>query len=218
MFDEKIAYIDISPTITPDIAVFTGDTVFSRNILLDFKKNDNLLLSSINSTVHLGAHVDAPNHYNSDGEDIAQRDLNFYIGKCQVIEVSIELGSRIQLRDIEDVEILAPRILFKTNSFPNPYKWTDDFNSLSPELINYLAQKKVILVGIDTPSIDPFESENLESHNEVYKNNLAILEGIVLTNVNPDLYNIICLPLKIKDCDASPVRAILTPYNFTEKT
>lgn len=218
MFDEKITYIDISPTITPDIAVFTGDTPFSRNILLDFKKNDNLLLSSINSTVHLGAHVDAPNHYNADGEDIAQRDLNFYMGKCQVVEVNIANGKRIYPRDIENIEIQAPRILFKTNSFPNPYKWNNDFNSLSPELINYLAQKKVILIGIDTPSVDPFDSKDLESHNEIHKNNIAILEGIILTDVKAKIYNLICLPLKIKDCDASPVRAILTPYNFTEKT
>lgn len=218
MFDEKIAYIDISPTINPDIAVFTGDTTFSREILLDFKKKDNLLLSSINSTVHLGAHVDAPNHYHPDGEDIATRDLNFYMGKCQVIEVNIEHGKRIYPQDIENVKILAPRVLFKTNSFPNPYKWNDNFNSLSPELIDYLAKQKVILIGIDTPSVDPFDSKNLESHNEIYKNNLAILEGIILTDVQTNIYNIICLPLKIKDCDASPVRAILTPYSFTEKT
>ena len=69
-------YIDISPLITPKIAVFPGDTEFSREILLDFKKGHNLLLSTIKSTVHLGAHTDAPNHYHSDGEDISQRDLN----------------------------------------------------------------------------------------------------------------------------------------------
>lgn len=201
-------YIDISPTITPNIAVFPGDTTFSSEILLDFKKGHNLLLSTIKTTVHLGAHTDAPNHYHKDGEDIASRDLNYYIGDCQVITISLERGKRIYPEDIKD-EIKAKRVLFKTLSFPDPDNWNDDFNSLSPELVNFLSKKGVILIGIDTPSIDPFDSKSLESHNEIYKNNLAILEGIILNNVEDGLYQLIALPLKIKGADASPVRAIL---------
>jgi arylformamidase len=202
-------YIDISPIINPNIAVFPGDTTFSSKILLDFKKGDNLLLSTINTTVHLGAHTDAPNHYHKDGEDIASRDLNFYIGDCQVITVDIKRGERIYPKNI-NTEIKAQRILFRTLSFPDPDNWNNDFNSLSPELISFLSNKGVILVGIDTPSVDPYDSKDLESHNEIYKNNLAVLEGIILNDVSDDIYNLIALPLKIKGADASPVRAILT--------
>ncbi|MFN4149607.1 MAG: cyclase family protein [Candidatus Sericytochromatia bacterium] len=202
-------YIDISPTITSDIAVFPGDKTFERNILLDFKQGHNLLLSSINSTVHLGAHTDAPNHYHPDGEDIAQRSLNYYIGKCQIISVNIQKKDRIYPKDIKNIEIKAERVLFKTNSFPNPNLWNDDFNSLSPELIKYLKDKNVILVGIDTPSVDPSDSKDLETHNSIYNNDLAILEGIVLSEVQDGIYTLIALPLKIQGADASPVRAIL---------
>lgn len=202
-------YIDISPIITPEIAVFKGDKEFERNILLDFKQGHNLLLSSINTTVHVGAHTDAPNHYHPDGEDIADRDLNYYIGDCQVISIDLERGKRIYPENLKNTEIKAERVLFKTNSFPDPNNWNGDFNSLSPELIKYLVDKKVILVGIDTPSVDPSDSKDLESHNEIYKNNLAILEGIVLSNVEDGFYELIALPLKIKGADASPVRAIL---------
>ncbi len=202
-------YIDISPIITPKIAVFPGDTEFKRDILLDFKTGYNLLLSSITSTVHLGAHTDAPNHYHPDGDDIASRDLNFYIGNCQIITVNIERGKRIYPHDIKNVKIEAPRIIFKTGSFPDPDNWNHDFNSLSPELISYLVGKKVILVGIDTPSVDPADSKELETHNTIYKNNLAILEGVVLEDVSDGNYILIALPLKIKEGDASPVRAIL---------
>ncbi len=203
-------YIDISPTINSDIAVFPGDTKFSRNILLDFDSG-NLLLSTINTTVHLGSHTDAPNHYNKNGQDIADRDLNYYIGDCQVITVNIPRSQRITIKDIEKIEISAKRILFKTLSFNDPNNWNDDFNSLSPQLIEYLSDKGVILVGIDTPSVDPHDSKNLESHSVIYQKNMAILEGIILDQVNDDLYTLIALPLKIKDADASPVRAILLP-------
>lgn len=202
-------YIDISPLINSEIAVFPGDTKFSREVLLDFKNSDNLLLSSINTTVHLGAHTDAPNHYHKDGGDIASRDLNYYLGQCQVITVDIEKSKRIEIKDLNDIEIKAQRVLFKTNSFPDPNFWNNDFNSLSIELVEYLTDKGVILIGIDTPSVDPYDSKDLESHNMIYQKDLAILEGIVLDKVNDGIYTLIALPLKIKDADASPVRAIL---------
>jgi len=200
--------IDISPTLSESTAVFPGDTPFARQILLDFKKKDHLILSSVNTTVHIGAHVDAPNHYHPDGMAIDSRDLIFYLGGCQVIPV-INNHSRITPLMINDVDIKAQRILFKTNSFPDPEHWNDDFCSLSPELVDYLSKKRVMLVGIDTPSIDPWDSKKLESHQAVFKNNMAILEGIVLNHVDAGVYTLVALPLKIKGGDASPVRAIL---------
>ncbi len=205
-------YIDISPLIHSKTAVFPGDTPFNLNVNLSQKAGDNLDLSEIKTTVHIGAHTDAPSHYHQDGETMEYRSLHFYMGPCQVIEVSLAKNKRIMPEDVK-VEIQAPRVLFKTNSFPNPDVWNGDFNSLSPELIEKLKMSGVMTVGIDTPSVDPASEKNLSSHHALYKNNMAVLEGIVLENVNEGLYNLIALPLKIKDADASPVRAILLPLN-----
>jgi arylformamidase len=202
-------YYDISPLINDKIAVFPGDTNFIRKINLDFNNGSNLLLSEITTTLHLGSHTDAPNHYNSRGVGIDKIDISNYIGKCQVIEVSKKPYERIYPKDIEKYEVLAKRILFKTNSFNNPYEWNNSFNSLSPELIEYLHTYKVKLVGIDTPSIDPYDSKLLESHNIVYKKNMYVLEGIILKHVPIGLYYLIAIPLNIENSDASPVRAIL---------
>lgn len=208
MFNGK-QIIDISPVISPEIAVYPGDTPFSEEFTLDMKKGDNLTLSSITTSVHVGAHTDAPNHYALDGQSIEKRRLEIYMGSAQVIEVKCQPNSRIQVRDIEHAPIQAPRILFKTGSFPNPNRWNSDFVSLSPELVNYLGDKKVILVGIDTPSVDPAEDKILESHTAIFKNDMAILEGIVLEDVAEGIYELIALPLKIAGADATPVRAIL---------
>ena len=204
---EKI--IDISPVLSERTAVFPGDEVFSRKVSMDFSKGDHLALSSIHSTVHIGAHVDAPSHYDVHGESIEKRDLSFYMGSCQVVEVSKELGQRIYVEDLRGKEIVSQRVLFKTGSFPNPNHWNSNFCSLSPDLIKYLAQSQVLLVGIDTPSIDPESSQKLESHQAIYSNNMAILEGIVLEGVEEGIYELIALPLKIQGGDASPVRAVL---------
>lgn len=201
--------IDISPLISSEIAVWPGDQKFSQNINLSIDKGSNIDLSSILTTLHLGAHADSRSHYQKNGKTIDQMDLKPYLGKCQVIEVNILRSERIKPEHIK-VKIEAPRVLFKTNSFPNPNIFNEDFNSLSDELIQHLAENKCLLVGIDTPSVDPFDDKLLEAHHSLIKNNIYNLEGLVLSNVNPGLYNLIALPLKIKGADASPVRAVLT--------
>lgn len=203
-------YYDISPEISEEIAVFPGDVGFSRKIALDMKKGHNLTLSSITTTLHLGAHADAPSHYLKNGQDIASRSLEIYKGPAQVIHVKINAGERIQPRHIKDEKIRAERVLFCTETFVNPNRWYNEFAALSPELINVLVKNyKVKLVGIDTPSIDPSQSKALESHQAVAENDLAILEGLVLSHVPADVYELVALPLKIKGADASPVRAVL---------
>jgi arylformamidase len=203
-------YIDISPLIHAKSAVFPGDTAFSHTVNLSLRAGDNLDLSEIKTTVHIGAHADAPSHYHIKGESIEQRSLNLYMGSAQVIEVNIPRGRRITPSDLTQ-KIEAPRVLFKTNSFPDPDNWNGDFNSLSPELINELHSLGVVLVGIDTPSVDPSDDKNLPSHQALFQTNMAVLEGLVLSQVNPGIYDLIALPLKILGADASPVRAILIP-------
>ena len=103
--------------------------------------------------MHVGAHCDAPSHYVAPGQTIEQRDLRYYLGRCQVVTVDVERASRVQLSDI-DTAITASRVLLRTNSFPNPDHFNEDFAAYSPELIDWLAAQGVVLIGIDTPSID----------------------------------------------------------------
>ena len=216
-------YIDISPVISHQTAVFPGDKAFSRHVVMDMVRGDHLTLSDIATTVHIGAHVDAPNHYARDGVGIDARPLDLYVGSCQVIRVSFDgrhgraksnEDLRIRPGDLRGEKITAPRVLFATDTFPDPNKWRDDFAALSPELVDDLADRGVRLIGIDTPSIDPSDSKALESHNAVAKRDMAILEGIVLTHVEPGLYTLIALPLRLQGVDASPVRAVLWTSTF----
>lgn len=205
--DNRLIY-DITPMVSPSLAVFPGDTPYENSFLMEFSKGDHLSLSKIQSTVHLGAHADAPSHYHADGMSIDARALNLYLGKAQVITVSTRLKHRILPSDFS-VSIQAPRVLFKTNSFPDPNHWNDDFMALSVELIQYLVTMGVQLVGIDTPSVDVSDDRALEVHTEICRNDLAILEGIVLHNVPDGIYDLVALPLKLQGAEASPVRAVL---------
>lgn len=202
-------YWDITPIISPELAVFPGDTAFSKKILMDYSLGNHLQLSKIETTLHLGAHADSSSHYHPEGDGIDKRELSRFLGNVQVIEVALRKNERIRLEDIENKKISARRVIFKTNSFPDPNHWNDDFMSLSPELVESLAKKTVLMIGIDTPSVDPMTSKHLESHQALYKNKMAVLEGLVLEGVSEGVYSLIALPLPIKGADASPVRAIL---------
>lgn len=212
-------YYDISPVISPQLAVFPGDQPFERQLSLSFERGDGLELSYIKSSVHVGAHVDAPSHYSPKGESIEARRLDYYLGPVQVVswpKGQLLPGERIGLSHWGKRAVLAPRILFRTDSFPDPNQWRSDFNSLSGDLIAWLSHKGVCLVGIDTPSIDPADEKILSAHAEIACHNMAILEGIVLQEVPDGLYQLIALPLSLQQADASPVRAILLkhPLNF----
>lgn len=177
---------------------------------MDMAQGDHLTLSAMETTLHLGAHTDAPNHYAVDGEDIASVVLERYYGKCQVISVDVEPGERILPTHLRE-RITAPRVLFHTDTFPDPNRWNDDFASLSPQLIDMLASQGVVLVGIDTPSVDPATDKELPSHAALHRHDMSVLEGIILSHVEPGHYTLIALPLPLTGADASPVRAVLVP-------
>lgn len=207
----KAKIYDLTPLISSRLGVYPGDQAFTRKVSMSFAKGDHLDLSSVLTTVHLGAHADAPSHYHAKGVTIEQRHPGRYLGAAQVVRVSgLQPKERVLPRHVK-VAIKAPRVLFDTGSFSDPEKWSANFNSLSPELLNWLADQGVRLVGIDTPSVDPEDSKGLESHKALFARDLAVLEGLLLKDVPEGLYTLVALPLPIEGGDASPVRAVLLP-------
>ena len=200
---------DLTPPIHDGLAVFPGDIGYRRDISMDFAKGQHLLLSSFRATFHLGAHADSSSHYHPDGEGVERRDLQSYCGRTQLIRVKVGRGERIRIEHLEGRKIEASRVLFFTGTFPDPNSWNSDFASLSPELIEHLHRRGVCLVGIDTPSVDPEESKDLQSHQALFRTKMAVLEGLVLEKVPEGLYTLVAMPLPFQMADASPVRALL---------
>jgi arylformamidase len=199
---------DITPPITESLAVWPGDTPPSREVLCDMARGANITLSTLRATVHLGAHADAPSHYGATAPTIDDRPLDLYLGRCQVVHVSVNRGVRIGLADLKQ-HIEAPRVLFATGTFPDPAEFNTDFAALSVELIDALHGHGARLIGIDTPSVDLFDSKDLPAHKRILQHDMAILEGLILQHVPEGIYELIALPLKLVGFDASPVRAIL---------
>lgn len=213
MINNKLSEVaeifDISPRITEKWAVFPGDQKFESQVSMSFQNGNHIHLSSFNTTAHIGAHADAPSHYAAEGSDISGAKINIYLGPAQVITVPNEKRKRITVSDITHERIHAPRVLFRTNSFNDYNTWTDDFMALSGELIEYLHNNGVVLVGIDTPSVDISDSKELPSHKMLFQTQMAVLEGLYMPQVLDGLYMLSALPLALVGLEASPVRAIL---------
>jgi arylformamidase len=103
---------------------------------------------------------------------------------------------------------LPARVLVRTYT-KAPTTWDPDFAAFAPETIAWLASLGVTLVGIDTPSVDPADSKTLDSHQQLLRHDMRVLENLVLDDVAPGDYELIALPLKLTGADAAPVRAIL---------
>ena len=199
---------DISPAIDPSLKVWPGDTPPSREILCTIEGGASVTLSTLRTTVHVGAHADGANHYGAGAGCIHERDLEHYLGPCQVITAKVGRKQRVTLADLA-VEPREPRILIRTSSYPDPTFFNEDFAALDPSLVDSLHARGVITIGIDTPSVDLFDSKELPSHRRFLVNDMAILEGLRLGDVPDGRYELIALPLPLVGFDASPVRAVL---------
>jgi arylformamidase len=199
---------DITPVVTPALAVWPGDTPPSREILVDMKRGDSLTLSTLRATVHLGAHADAPSHYGRNAASIESRSLDLYVGPCRVVRIPVSRGTRIPPSAIP-ASLNDERVLIATGTYPDPYAFNDDFAALEPATVDLLHARGARLVGIDTPSVDLFSARQLVAHERFLAHDMAILEGLVLGDVPEGTYELIALPLKLEGFDASPVRAVL---------
>jgi arylformamidase len=198
---------DITPTVSPTLPVWPGDTPFSAEPTWQITEGCPVKVSRITMSTHTGAHCDAPSHYDTAGAAIDAVPLDAYIGACRVIDCTST--RRVEPQHIADaLHSLPARVLLHTYARV-PNDWDREFASVAPETITLLARHGAILIGIDTPSLDPQESKTMDAHHAVRAHRMAILEGIVLDAVPAGDYELIALPLKLSGMDASPVRAVL---------
>ncbi|CAM3400844.1 arylformamidase [Aeromicrobium ponti] len=206
----KKGWIDISQPLSSDIAHWPGDTPFSYETAFTKEQTGSVNIGRITTSLHTGTHVDAPFHFNDEGEKIIDLDIELYIGTALVIDVSgYDHVDAEVLRgfDLEGVE----RVLLKTAVPNNPEVFPERISELAADMADYLGSKGVRLLGVDVPSVDPLDSKDMETHHALYRNGIHILENIMLDDVEEGNYELIALPLPIKGADGSPVRAVIRP-------
>jgi arylformamidase len=200
---------DISPPVHAGAPVFPGDTPYSQRWAATIGGDCPVNVSAIELSPHVGAHADAPLHYDPSGAAVGTLDLTPYLGRCRVIH-AICCGPLVEWRHVEHaLNDLPPRVLVRTYRRAPVERWDGALAAYAPQTIERLAALGVRLVGIDTASIDPADSKTLDSHQVIRRLDLRVLENLVLDEVPEGDYELIALPLKLVSADASPVRAVL---------
>lgn len=210
---------DLSPPIAAGIPVWPGDTPYAARWTWRLADGESVNLSAVESTPHLGSHADAPLHTEAGGAGIGEMPLAPYLGPCRVIAVPPDDDGAppplVEPRHLVDADGAPvdpadpPRLLLRTGSVTDRAVFPERFTALSPALAELLVEARTLLVGLDAPSVDPFDSTELPVHHLLAGGGVANLEGLVLDAVPPGLYELIALPLRLAGLDASPVRAVL---------
>ena len=202
---------DISPPVEARSPVFPGDTPYSQRWSATLGDGCPVNVSAITLSPHVGAHADAPLHYDPAGLPVGALDLAPFMGPCRVIH-AIGCGPLIEWHHLAHAaQALPPRVLVRSFERAPVDRWTDAFSAFAAATIERLADAGVRLVGIDTASVDPADSKTLPSHQVLRRRGLRVLENLVLDEVPEGDYALIALPLKLMPADASPVRAVLRP-------
>lgn len=211
---------DISPPIHAGAPVFPGDTAYSQQWVASIEPGCPVNVSAITLSPHVGAHADAPLHYDAAGATIGAVDLDAFLGPCRVIH-AIGCGPLVRPEHIAhalgnppsgeawSLAALPARVLVRVYQHQPQNRFDDALPAFAPDTVEQLADLGVKLIGIDSASIDPAESKTLDSHQVIRRRGLRVLENLLLDDVPEGDYELIALPLKLTTADASPVRAVL---------
>ncbi|RMG76314.1 MAG: arylformamidase [Chloroflexi bacterium] len=201
---------DITRTVSSNLKGWAGETPFSAVRELRLEDGHSVNLTILTLSAHTGTHMDAYYHFEPDGAHPVGMPLEAYIGTCYVVTVNKRQGA-LTPADFAHVDLSGvKRLLIHSHISDLPDDvWTEEFPYLSVELIDWLHDLGVILIGLDSPSVDSFDSKDLSCHHALFQRGIVNLESLYLRDVPDGYYELIALPLKLDEVCGSPVRAIL---------
>jgi arylformamidase len=207
--------IDISLPINNQTVVYPNNPAVLIETVAKIPENSSRL-SKISFGSHTATHIDAPSHTIQDGENIETYSLENFIGPAKVFDFSyLNPGELIKISDFEkEAENLSveagDRILVKTsNSNRGFVEFYNDFVALDGDCADWLAEKNILLFGIDYLSIKQRGSSDNRAHNSLLNKKIPIVEGLNLKEVSAGKYQLFCPPLKLDGLDGAPARAVL---------
>ncbi|MFM7022152.1 MAG: cyclase family protein [Flavobacteriales bacterium] len=203
-------WIDVTVDIRHGMLHWPGDHDVEITKSASIPEGSAANVTYIQLSAHTGTHVDAPLHFIDGGKDIASIALHRLMGKVKVIEISDP--KEITLKEIKD-KITADdqRVIFKTRNSQSDWfmkDFTESFVYLATDAAIFLREKGILTVGIDYLSIAGMDN-GIEVHRILLGEEIFIIEGLDLRNIQSGDYEMICLPLKIQTSDGSPARVLL---------
>jgi arylformamidase len=192
--------------LTATTACWPGDVPFWFRLGWRIRDGASVNVGAVDTSVHTATHCDAPYHYDDAGATVDRLPLEIFVGPAWIVDVRGRDRWRDGLADLNFAE--TPRILFRTGGWPDTSRFPDRVPVMEPDLPDWLADRGVVLVGVDLPSVDPLDSKTLDIHHALGRRGIVIIEGLWLDEVPEGRYEFIALPLRIEAADGSPLRAV----------
>ena len=175
--------------------VYPGDPKPEKQTLCATEKGDSYNLTAFSMCAHNGTHIDAPFHFLGEGKTVEQMDLSTFVGDCYVARhygyvTSADAENILgKAGDALRILIAGPAIV-------------------TGEAAEVFANSGICLLGNESQSVGP-EDAPMQVHKLLLEKDIALLEGIVLTDVPEGRYFLNAAPLNLAGADGAPCRAYL---------
>lgn len=205
---------DITVPVSTELPVYPGDGPIELDQIMSLSKGDIANVTRLACSTHVGTHVDPPSHFIPGAMPLDQLPLETLIGQARVVDVGDAAAIDAEVLRRCDLDG-ATRVLFKTRNsdfWPPPLGdnvFHEDFVYIEPDAAQLLVERGVQLVGIDYLSVEKFNFDEPKTHLILLGAGVVVVEGLALRDVAPGDYELLCLPLKIKDGDGAPARVVL---------
>lgn len=204
---------DVTITYSSEVAPFPGQPcpVLKRTRSMDEGGRNNV--SHLDTYVHGGTHVDAPLHFVKDGHGIDRVPLEAMIGPCRVAhfptadQITAAMLGGLGLPEGTERLILRTRNSEMWADPAQPFR--DDFVAITPDAARWIVARGMKLVGIDSLSIERWKEPGAATHVALLEAEVVVIEGLDLRDIAPGAYDLICMPMKLKDSDGAPARVAL---------
>jgi len=211
--------IDVSVKLNRNLPIWPGSKGFKIEQCNSIAIGDENNVSVLTCDVHTGTHIDAPFHCLRNGKKIEDLEITRLIGEAFVAflpEIDV-----ITPNDLHGLKLpkTTRKLLLKTK---NSLLWAnskghfyEDFVALTKESAVWLVEHGIDVLGIDYLSIQLYKDKGQDTHLVLLENDVIIIEGLNLLQVEPGLYELICLPLALENIEAAPARVILRQFDNT---
>lgn len=211
-------WIDLSVPLRTGMVHWPDNPPVQIERMLNIERGDPCNVSRLSLGAHTGTHMDAPIHFLNTGAGIDTMPFTATIGPARVIEINNPQAitpEELQLHELRRNE----RVLFKTQNSARCWQsdaFVEDFVYIAQDAARYLVAQQVQTVGVDYLSVGGFRQDGVETHQALLEAGIWIIEGLNLASIEPGMYDLICLPLRIEGGDGAPARAILRKLGSLE--
>jgi arylformamidase len=202
-----VEIIDVSLPLESRLAVWPGDTEFDYQLTWNQSAGATVNVGAVRLSTHCGTHIDAPFHFDEQGKKIDELALEAFVGRALVLHVPNR--PTISRGDLSRDWLGITRLLLRTDAWSDPQAFPKQIPVIDRDVPDWLGSQGIVLLGVDVPSVDVLDSQELPNHHALARNGIAILESLNLKGVEEGVYDLVAAPLKLVGGDAAPVRALL---------